>query len=324
MYQFLLSLVTKPQSLAALVGATIVTLIAMVILRQQKKPRESAAVVSDIWIYPIKSCRGIQLSESKIVSRGFLYDRMFVVINGNNRFITQRNFSQLAMVEPSVSFETETMTLSAPGMNSIKISLREDAPYCSNVPIDVTVWSDHCDAVDVGADVAKWFQKYLSEDNVRLVRMTHGFKRPCETQFAPKGQVGFADGFPFLLASENSVAKLNKHLTNAISVRNFRANIIVEGSAAFAEDTWKTIEIGGTRMSVCKPCSRCKVPNINQTTGIMDPELAVTKALQLFRTGGDLKLRSEWKSDVFFGQNLDHEGRSGGVIKVGDKIRIFD
>jgi uncharacterized protein YcbX len=158
MYQFLLPLVTKPQCLAALIGAAFAGLIIMIVLKQQKKSRESSAVVSEIWLYPIKSCRGIKLPQSAIVSRGFLYDRMFVIVNGSNRFITQRNFSQLAMVEPTINFETETMTLSAPGMNSIKISLRVDAPYCSTAPFDVMIWSDCCAAVDVGADVAKWFQ----------------------------------------------------------------------------------------------------------------------------------------------------------------------
>ena len=55
-------------------------------------------------------------------------------------------------------------------------------------------------------------------------------------------------------------------------------------------------------------------------SGVMDTEYCVTKALQSFRTGKSLGYRSEWSSDVFFGQNLDHEGHSGGCVAVGDEV----
>lgn len=44
------------------------------------------------------------------------------------------------------------------------------------------------------------------------------------------------------------------------------SSIVVRGWGAFAEDSWTKIKAGGIAMRTPKPCSRCQVPSINQTT----------------------------------------------------------
>jgi uncharacterized protein YcbX len=46
--------------------------------------------VSAIYIYPIKSCRGIKLENSVTSKNGFKYDRLFMVVDRNLKFVSQR------------------------------------------------------------------------------------------------------------------------------------------------------------------------------------------------------------------------------------------
>jgi uncharacterized protein YcbX len=138
-----------------------------------------------------------------------------------------------------------------------------------------------------------------------------------------------------------------------LSAINFRPNIIVSACEAFAEDSWKEIQITdptdatpAVPLSIVKPCSRCKMPNVNPHTGEIpskvkasveeeeEEDLFVTRALKLFRTGEQLQFSpssgdpdaqpsstTRWGKSVFFGQNAEPRVKRG-VIQVGDLIRV--
>jgi len=122
--------------------------------------------------------------------------------------------------------------------------------------------------------------------------------------------VGFADGYPILLLSENSVTELNHRLQNPVTVMRFRPNIILRGAAAFAEDNWREIRSGDLVLDVLKPCARCSVITIDPETGLRDPE-PIT-ALAKFRKS---------PAGVLFGQNC--ASRGAGSIAVGDPVEIL-
>jgi uncharacterized protein YcbX len=126
----------------------------------------------------------------------------------------------------------------------------------------------------------------------------------------PGQHVGFADGFPFLLISEASLADLNAKLEFPLPMNRFRPNIVVSGASAFAEDTWKSIKIGSVLFDVVKPCSRCVMTSIDQDDAALGRE--PLRTLTAYRKFGN---------KLLFGQNLVHNNT--GVISVGDLVEII-
>ena len=273
------------------------------------------AKIVDLRIYPIKSCKGLSVNCARITARGLIYDRLFMIVDGDNKFVTQRTSPELSLVETSI--EQEKLTISAPNMPTLSFPLAEP----DNRQVQrVTVWGEQCDAVEVGHDVSEWFQQYLGIDGCKLVRMKDGFERATSRKYSKSGQTGFADGFPFLLISVASLGLLNNLLDKPVSMKNFRPNIIVDGVNAHEEDTWREVVGGGTRLSVVKHCSRCKMPNVLPDLGVMPEDLPVTAALSTYRTGTHLNFPKALANVTFFGVQLDNHNVEGGLLRVGDTI----
>jgi uncharacterized protein YcbX len=154
--------------------------------------------------------------------------------------------------------------------------------------------------------------------------------------------VAFKDGFPLLVINEASVSDLGARLGEpALDTRRFRANLIIAGAPAWAEDGWAELEVvagdDGSPSSappivigLAKPCDRCTIPAVNPDSGVVDGK-AITPALREYRTGAALGwdgVKKTWKNAVFFGWNgaaicneRDGEGVVG-VVRVGDRVRV--
>lgn len=267
-----------------------------------------AIEVTELNFYPIKSCRGTTLSTAQIALRGISHDREWLVVNAStNNFMTQREIEKMCLIEPQLSEDGKVLTVKAPGMETISVPVTEEFGQRR-----VTVWSTACRADDQGDEAAKWFSHYLGED-CRLVRMSDTHKRQVDQRYAKRktDQVGFADGFPILLISEESLHDLNKRLPAAIPMNRFRPNIVVKGCDAFGEDNWKTIKIGDLLFDVVKPCARCVITTIDQSTAEKSSE--PLKTMNAFRNKGN---------KLLFGQNIVHHGV--GTIKKGDLLEVLD
>ena len=177
----------------------------------------------------------------------------------------------------------------------------------STVATNVTVWDDTCPATWVGERAAEWFSDFLGSP-CSLVHMADEVVRPANPAFAASGvRVGFADAFPFLLISEESLADLNRRLADPLPMNRFRPNLVVAGVEPYAEDGWQKIEIGGIRLQVVKPCGRCLVTTTDQATGDRGKE--PLRTLATYRKVG---------GEVMFGQNVVHENT--GRLTVGDSV----
>lgn len=177
------------------------------------------------------------------------------------------------------------MQVDAPEMPTLSVPLRSCQ---TNIEVTASVWGNECQTIQVLTDEGnKWFENYLGAPSVRLVKMKDDFVRHTDANYAPKGQTSFADGFPFLLASEDSLHYLNQRLPRPITLERFRPNIIVKGCKPFGEDRWTSICIGAqkTILNIVKPCSRCQIPNIDPATGIPDEDSQPSKSMKAFRTG---------------------------------------
>ncbi|MFN8527177.1 MAG: MOSC N-terminal beta barrel domain-containing protein [Anaerolineae bacterium] len=273
-------------------------------------------MVTALYTYPIKSCGGLPHAEMALDARGFLHDRQWMIVSDADKdrghFLTQREYPRMALIHPCV--EADQLTLRAPGMPEIAVPLAQDHP----ADMTVVVWKDTLQAVDEGDAIAQWFSAYLGAA-VRLVRFADEIVRAVSMKHTDQpSQTGFSDGYPLLLANESSLADLNDRLAArgkpAVPMTRFRPNIVIQGVDAWAEDTWKWVEIGGVRCEVAKPCARCAITTVDPLSGEATIKGEPLATLETFRRGtGSV-------SGVLFGQNVIH--RALGTLRVGDRVEL--
>lgn len=280
--------------------------------------------LSEINIYPIKSCRGISLADAVVEERGLQFDRRWMLVDENNRFLTQREYPVMATIAARMDNGQLTVDNAA---KSIQICPAETP----NRKERVTVWRSTVEAVVYGDEVNEFFSDAIGT-KVRLVAMTEA-RRPVNYWYrVHKGDhVSFADGYPFLLIGESSLAELNRRIVenggNAhagklpairrVPMNRFRPNFVVKGSEPFAEDTWKKVRIGGSVFHVVKPCARCPIPTIDQETGVRHSS-EPTRTLATFR-----QFKRGGKNKILFGQNLIAD-KAGGTARVGDEVEVLE
>jgi hypothetical protein len=226
-----------------------------------------------------------------------------MLVDETGKFMTQRQFPQMALI--SVRLEEDKLVVEAPNRESLSIPI----PLDSQPRLSVQVWNDVCDAIALGEEVGQWFSEFL-DTSCQLVYMPESSLRPVDSRYATQNElVSFADGFPFLLISEASLQDLNERLDEPIPMNRFRPNLVISACEAFAEDSWDSIRIGTSAFRVVKPCDRCIVTTVEQTTGIRSKEPLQTLGKYRRRDG-----------KILFGQNLIPE--QVGTLKIGDSVEI--
>jgi len=259
--------------------------------------------LTGLHVYPIKSAAGLAPAEWEVDTLGLRYDRRWMVVDRQGRMITQRTHPRLALVRPSVG--DGTLRVEAEGMPALELPL-SPAPAVS---LSVTIWGDTCLATWSGDRAARWFSDVVEAD-CSLVHVPESSARTVDPDYAPPGhRVGFADGFPLLLISQESLADLNRRLEVPLPMNRFRPNLVIAGGDAFGEDRMAPFGIGSVRFTVVKPCDRCVVTTTNQETA--ERGLEPLRTLATFR---------RWDGKVFFGQNVVHEGT--GRLRVGDSLQV--
>ncbi len=271
--------------------------------------------VSQIWIYPLKSCRGISLQQAEVTPKGFKWDREFMFVDENGQFLSQRKYPQLARIK--VAIANNCLSLKAENSNLETIQLQ---PTLEGKEIAVTIWRSHITAIDQGNEVANWLQKFLNQSkNFRLVRQSPQYPRGVNSQYAvAKGNsVSFADGYPFLLTATASLAELNKRIKEyyqneqpQVQMNRFRPNLVIETEEAFIEGNYQTIQIGEVTFAAVKPCDRCIITTTDQVTGKRNKQQEPLRTLGTFRNFST--------KGILFGENLIPHNT--GTIKVGEDV----
>ncbi|KAK9788137.1 hypothetical protein WJX73_007350 [Symbiochloris irregularis] len=315
--------------------------------RHAVRPPVQAGEVSELVIYPVKACKGISVKRARIGPTGFDFDRHWVVVTEDERgrFKTQRNEPKLALVQTSLpghAFTGNTaitpsdfLELRAPGREPLKVPLLPDPAAEKNLR-SVSVWEWDGKGRDEGETAAQWLSEYLGK-RCRLLgysgkgeKWGNPTRRPTATEFAEGYEVGFADGFPFLLATRESLDDLNTRLKQQLPMNRFRPNIIVNDcKGAWQEDFWAGFQImsprshKGVPFRSVKPCSRCKVTTTDQSTGVASPEREPLTTLGSFRSGETLGWTEpkDFAKEVFFGWNLVCE-QGSAMLLVGDLIMV--
>ena len=258
--------------------------------------------LSQLNIYPIKSAGGVSVAEWEVDSFGLRHDRRWMVVDTAGRLVTQRTHLRLALARPR--FEGDRLQVSGPRLPVLDLPLRPSAA----VTMTVSVWSDTCEAVWLGEEPAQWFSRLVGAP-VILVYMPESTLRPANPVYAPPGtRVSFADAYPFLLLSEESLADLNRRMPAPLPMNRFRPNLVIRGGEAFVEDGLHQFTIGSLPFRGVKPCDRCDLTTTDQDTAERGVE--PLRTLAAFR---------KWDGKVWFGQNVVHAGT--GRLEIGALVR---
>ncbi len=258
--------------------------------------------LSRLFIYPVKALGGIEVQEATITNTGFSYDRFWMLIDSEARFITQRDLPELAKM--SVAFVTDGIQVNYK-QTSIHIPFKMENP---TEELETEVWGKKMVARKEIESINDWFSQQLNKE-VFLVRQGSSKRRKVRT--CPTAEIHFPDSSQYLLIGQAAVDNLNQKLDQAIRANRFRANLIFEGGAPHDEDNWKEITIGNVNLEVTKSCARCKVITINQETLERGKEPLRTLAKYRFSD-----------NKVWFGRYLNLKSGLGGTIKVGDQILV--
>lgn len=285
--------------------------------------------VTGLWVYPVKSCRGIALDEARLNKYGFEHDREWMVVTEQARdnlrsFVTLRQIPRMALVVPR--FEDEHLCLDAPGMDTLRIPLAYSAEHDKADHEQVRLWSATVPVVDEGAEAAQWLSTFLKKP-LRLVRMTKDFSRRVDPDWSVPGVesiTSLTDCQPFLVVSQESlddlvarveqIASENGEEAVHITMDRFRPNIVVRGAGKpFAEDFWRKLKIGGVEFHVAQPCDRCMLPRVDPVLGELGKH-EPTRSLTTFRTRNGKQ---------YFGQYLLHTSYTGS-IKTGQEVEVVE
>jgi uncharacterized protein YcbX len=261
--------------------------------------------ISQLYIYPIKSLGGIALNNVRLTDRGLEHDRRWMLIDENNRFISQRENAQMALFK--LSLENEALKVTHTKDNSFIhipfVPLKQDT-------VQVTIWDDTCTGQYVSDEADAWFTQKLGI-NCRLVYMADDSHRPTDPRYTTEGSItSFADAYPLLLIGQASLDDLNSRLTDALPMNRFRPNIVFTGGEPYSEDTMQHIIINGINIYGVKLCARCIITTIDQATAQKSKE--PLKTLSGYRRKGN---------KILFGQNLANIGE--GILNIGDELQVI-
>jgi uncharacterized protein YcbX len=278
------------------------------------------AVISQLIVYPVKSCAPVLLKRALLTDQGLDLDRAWMVVDERGQFLSQRECPRLALVQPQLRLSD--LMLRAPGMLALHLSL-DGVEQAAKV----SLWDEAIDAWDMGELAAQWFSDFLGCP-ARLVRFDPQFERVSDRRWTGGQTVlnPFTDGFPLMLLGQPSVDGLNARLQAAglgpVDMLRFRPNIVlspIDGQSwgAHDEDRVETLQIetgqGLIRLKSAKPCSRCQMVDV-------DPQTAQTGSHVLSTLRG---YRRDPRLDgaISFGVNLMVLEGFDQELAVGQTVR---
>ena len=292
-------------------------------------PADVQARIARLFVYPIKSCAGIEMPEAVLTETGLDLDRAWMVVDSEGEFLTQREEPRMALIQPAFKRGGTELQLRAPGMLALHLLI--DAV---EAPTRVRVWNDVVPAYDMGDIAAQWFTDFLGLNEqglpradapkYRLVRFDPEHRRLSSLQWTGGVEAPnqFSDGYPVLVLGQSALEGLNERLQaqghGSVDIRRFRPNIVLEGLEAHDEDRVGPLQIatadGPVVLTPVKPCPRCPIPNINPDTAQSSPE--VNDTLQTYRQDARVNGALTFGMNTIVSEGVDRVLRVGQVVSA--------
>lgn len=277
-------------------------------------------VITQLHIYPVKSLQGISIEQAELTVRGLEYDRNWLVVDESGSFVTQRQLPELATI--GVRISDDKLNFFASSDDTCAIPLRN----WNRKAVTVKVWGDHCEAFDEGDEISDWLTEKLKrsiDDPLRLLKFNKSVRRNVDKAYLKEedAHTAFADDFPFLVTSEESLNTLNDRLVNRgekpVTMDRFRPNIVMKGCEPLQENNISHLSSidGRYTLGIRKPCKRCKVTTVDQLTGQIAEPKEPLRTLTIMET-------IPGQQGAYFGQNSTLISGDGEKIKVGDMVEF--
>ena len=265
--------------------------------------------VAGLFVYPVKSCRGIGLDAAVLTDAGLDHDREWMIVTPDGRFLTQREEPRLACI--ATRLDPDALWLCASGAAPLEVPFRR-----VGTATEVVVWRDRCRAHDEGAAAARWLEEFLGR-SLRLVRFDDAHRRQSDGAWT--GDIPafarFADGYAMLAISQASLEDLNARLMIPLPMNRFRPNLLLDGLPPYGEDGLGEFAVGDDiRLRAVKPCMRCSITTTDQDLGRIDG-VEPLRTLKTYRWNSSLR-------GVEFGQNVIVVTGAGGTLARGMEIRV--
>ncbi len=276
------------------------------------------AILSEITLYPIKSCAGIALQTATLTRAGLMteriYDREWMIVDEAGACLSQREYPRMALIVPRLKHDT--IELRAPGMLRLEIPLGLPDPATAPT-LTVRLWDESLQAYDCDALTAAWVSSFLGTP-CRLVRFHPDTVRVANPKWTGdiEAPTLFSDGYPVLVIGAESLRDLNGRLARAgrapLPMDRFRPNLVVDGIDAYEEDYVETFRMGDAVLKPVKPCPRCPIPSVDQATGAFGPD--PLDILQGYRA------KPEVDGGICFGMNNILLAGDGQQLRVGQEV----
>ncbi|KAK5574693.1 hypothetical protein RB653_009946 [Dictyostelium firmibasis] len=303
-----------------------------------ESPRDHPIRIKKIIIYPIKSCKGVEVRSCKLDKFGFENDRRFMLVS-NGRFMSQRKAPKMALIQPKISDDGKWLIVNRIDGKGEELRVLINDPKRKEI-VNVGIWKDSVNVVDCGEESSNWFSKFLESD-VKLVTMAPGetYTRKVDTDYLNNDddnkdkelyQVSLCDSAQINILSESSINDLNKRISETrkskneserepLSWESFRPNVLVSGYSCqpFEEDTWEQIRISGLLLKKISPgCPRCKLTTVNPEKGIINQydDNEPLRTLETYR---------KFDTGLLFGVEFVHQQQDGEEFSVGDIIDVL-
>lgn len=272
--------------------------------------------VGQLWVYPVKSCAGVQVASIRLDATGLAHDREWMVVDAHGVFLTQRSHPRMALIRPELLEGGAVLALNAPGQPRHVVQ-----PAAQPIPMNVEVWDDRVRGLDQGDAVAQWLSSFLVAD-CRLVRFDRSAERACSAQWTGDTPAStlFADGYPLLITTAAAGTELSERVQTAggppVELLRFRANVVLDGLAAHEEDHLAQLHIraagGVVTLRPVKPCTRCPIPDIDPATA--ESSFDVSTALAAYRADARMD------DAITFGMNAIVLQGAGLVLEAGQPM----
>lgn len=270
--------------------------------------------ITDLFVYPLKSARGIAVQQARVDSLGLAGDRLAMVVDAGGNAITQREMPQLAQISVVESEGFLRLSMDGKnGKNGIAVHLTSAVTR-----LDVDIWKSIVSAAIADDASNRALSDWLGQE-VRIAIFDGSSERLAEESWAgTAAPVAFADGFPILVTTTGSLAALNAdlaaHGSAPVGMDRFRPNIVVDCEEPWQEDRWDAIEINGLRLDLVKPCARCIMTTQDQITGSRDVANPLP-SLGRLRMSADRRVPG-----LLFGWNA--VSRGNGSITIGHEVTV--
>uniref|UniRef100_A0A8D0E003 Mitochondrial amidoxime reducing component 2 n=1 Tax=Salvator merianae TaxID=96440 RepID=A0A8D0E003_SALMN len=287
--------------------------------RRDRLRLRQVGTVSELYIYPVKSCRGLAVQSAEMTEMGLrcgdLRDRFWLVVKGDGHMVTARQEPRLVLI--SVASENGCLVLSAPEMKDHRVPVKLPR---TNQLRNCRVFGDDIQGRDCGEEVAKWLTAFLKSEPYHLVHfetnMVPRYSKDKMERFRSTDKVAYPDCSPVLMISEASLEELNSRSEKKVQIHNFRPNILVTGCGPHEEDTWDEVLIGDVELKGTVGCPRCILTTVDPDTAVLDRKhpLETLKSYRLC----DPTEQHIYKQAPLFGWYFGVD--KTGMLQVGDPI----